>query len=303
MEEVKEPQILEPREEYQQEVEAGINIIRRKVDLEKAKKKLKARKKLYSIFALLGIIGALLLMCFIYILLPISNVRSVKILNNNYLSDEYIQELTGISTKSEYVLLFTSLKSFKAKRSPLVNDIKIERGSNKTVIIDVDENPIMGYRYTTGMELVLGDGSIVKFDQKYIKGLTILPMFMNVKDEKVARVAIAMSKLDFDTISRIAEVRDFSLSYDSDMVKFIMDDGYEVYSSIDGIPLLKNYIDIITTTTSPNKCIYLDYDHNNAIVRNCQEMEKMANGEQPEETGESTENTEETENTQEDSRE
>ena len=300
MEEVKEPEILEPREEYQQEVEAGINIIRQKVDLEKTRKKLKARKKLYSIFALLGIIGALLLMCVIYILLPGSNVRSVKIINNNYLSDEYIQELTGISTKSEYVLLFPSLKAFKASRSPLVNGVKIERGSNKTVIIDVDENPIMGYRYNNGMELVLGDGSIIKFDQKYIKGLTILPMFMNVGDDKVAQVAIAMSRLDFDTISRIAEVRDFSLSYDSNMVKFIMDEGYAVYSSIDGIPLLKNYIDIITTTTRPNKCIYLDYDHNNAIVRNCQEMEKMATGEQEPENNQTEENTE---NTQEGSQE
>ena len=298
MEEVKEPEILEPKEEYQQEVEAGINIIRQKVDLEKAKKKLKARKKLYSIFALLGIIGALLLICVIYILLPGSNVRSVKIVNNNYLSDEYIQELTGISTRSEYVLLFPSLKAFKASRSPLVNGVKIERGPNKTVIIDVDENPIMGYRYTEGMELVLGDGSIIKFDQKYIKGLTILPMFMNVQDDKVAQVAIAMSRLDFDTISRIAEVRDFSLSYDTNMVKFIMDEGYAVYSSIDGIPLLKNYIDIITTTTSPNKCIYLDYDHNNAIVRNCQEMEKMATGQQEPENTQTDENTE---NTQEDS--
>lgn len=300
MEEVKEPEILEPREEYQQEVEAGINIIRQKVDLEKTRKKLKAKKKLYSIFALLGIIGALLLMCVIYILLPGSNVRSVKIINNNYLSDEYIQELTGISTKSEYVLLFPSLKAFKASRSPLVNGVKIERGSNKTVIIDVDENPIMGYRYNNGMELVLGDGSIIRFDQKYIKGLTILPMFMNVGDDKVSQVAIAMSKLDFDTISRIAEVRDFSLSYDSNMVKFIMDEGYAVYSSIDGIPLLKNYIDIITTTTSPNKCIYLDYDHNNAIVRNCQEMEKMATSEQEPENNQTEENTE---NTQEGSQE
>jgi hypothetical protein len=73
------------------------------------------------------------------------------------------------------------------------------------------------------------------------------------------------------------------------MVKFIMDDGYVVYSSVDGIPLLKSYISIITTTTSANKCIYLDYDHNNAIVRNCQEMEKMAgNGETQQEGTEST---------------
>ena len=43
MEEVKEPEVLDPREEYQQEVETGINIIRQKVDLEKAKKKLKTR--------------------------------------------------------------------------------------------------------------------------------------------------------------------------------------------------------------------------------------------------------------------
>ncbi|MBQ1521707.1 MAG: FtsQ-type POTRA domain-containing protein [Erysipelotrichaceae bacterium] len=275
MEEVNQ-EILEPREEYQQEVEAGINIIRQKVDLEKAKKKLIARKKVYSILLLAGIIGFIGLMFFVYLLTPASNVRSVKILNNNYLSDEYIQELTGISTKSEYVLLFPGLKAYKASRSPLINNVKITRGPSKTVIIDVEENPIMGYRFKDNMELVLGDGSIIKFDQKYVKGITILPLFMNVKDEKVAQVATQMNRLDFDTVSRIAEVRDFSMSYDSDMVKFVMDDGYEVYTSLDGIPLLVNYLDIITTTTSPNRCVYLDYDHNNAIVRNCREIERIA---------------------------
>ena len=282
-------EILEPREEYQQEVEAGINIIRQKVDLEKARKKLIARKKVYSILLLAGIIGMIGLMFFIYLLSPASNVRSVKIINNNYLSDEYIQELTGISTKSEYVLLFPGFKEYKASRSPLINDIRITRGANKTVIIDVDENPIMGYRFKDKMELVLGDGSIIKFDQKYVKGITILPLFMNVKDEKVVQVATQMNRLDFDTVSRIAEVRDFSMSYDSDMVKFVMDDGYEVYTTLDGIPLLVNYLDIITTTTSPNRCIYLDYDHNNAIVRNCREIEKISD-KTPEEEAKEQEN-------------
>ena len=64
MEEVNQ-EILEPREEYQQEVEAGINIIRQKVDLEKAKKKLIARKKVYSILLLAGLIGFIGLMFFV----------------------------------------------------------------------------------------------------------------------------------------------------------------------------------------------------------------------------------------------
>ena len=283
MEELGHEELIEPKDELTQEVDAGIKIIRQKVDLEKAKKKLAAKKKLYSILLILGIIGSLLLGFGIYLLTPYSNVRSVKIINNNYLSDEYIQELTGISTKSEYMLLFTRIKSFVASRSPLINEIDIRRGPNKSVVIEVDENPIMGYRVNNGkMELILGDGSFVEFDQKYVKGITILPLFMNVKDDKVSQVAVQMSRLDFDTVSRIAEVRDFSLSYDNNMVKFIMDDGYEIYTSIDGIPLMTNYLDIITTTTSPNRCVYLDYDHNNAIVRNCREIEKMAIGNQDE---------------------
>ena len=257
------------------DLEAGIDVLKETVNSEKNKLKLKKRKKhilrLSLFFLILLLIGGSVF----YFSSDYSNVRSVKVLNNKYLSDDYIMELTGINTKSKYLLLFTSFNGFKAEDSPLIKDVRVEKGANRSVVIYVEENTIMGYRYSDKMELVLGDGTIIPFEGKYIYSLAILPMFMINDNERTVAIAKQMNKLDTDIISRISEVREYSLSYDSNIVKFVMDDGYRIYSSLDGVPLIAEYLKIITSSTSKNSCIFIDADHQVAVIRDCAELEQL----------------------------
>lgn len=255
------------------ELQAGLDVLLEKLNFEKAAKKIKSRRKLYSRLVIIGltvlIVGSLL----VYFLSSASNVRSVKVVNNRYLSDEYIQELTGISTDSKYLLLFTSFNGFKAEDSPLIKDIRVEKGGNRSVVIYVEENTIMGYRYTDKMELVLGDGTIIPFESRYIYSLAILPMFMINDNDRTVAIAKEMNNLDTDIISRISEVKEYSLSYDPNMVKFVMDDGYRIYTSLDGVKYIAEYLKIITSSSSKHSCIFIDPDHQMAVIRDCKDLE------------------------------
>jgi len=256
------------------ELQAGLDVLMEKLDFEKAAKKLKSRRTLYSRLVIIGLVLLIVGSLALYFFSSASNVRSVKVVNNHYLSDEYIQELTGISTDSKYLLLFTSFNGYKAEDSPLIKNIRVEKGGNRSVVIYVEENTIMGYRYTDKMELVLGDGEIIPFESRYIFSLAILPMFMIGDNDRTIAIAKEMNNLDTDIISRISEIKEYSMSYDPNMVKFVMDDGYRIYTSLDGVKYIAEYLKIITSSSSKHSCIFIDPDHQMAVIRDCKDLEQ-----------------------------
>ncbi len=264
-------------EELQEEseVEAGQEVIRQTIAFENAKKKFQANKKKYSRLLVLITILMIILVSTVYLISPISNVKSVKINGNNVLADEYIRKVTGIDYNTKYVFLISPVKQAKANSSELIDNCEITKGRNHTVVINVDENSIVGYQYEDKMELILGDGRAIEFESNYIKNLALLPMFMSVPEDKLSRIATELGKLKFDTMVRISEVRDFALSYDYDMVKFVMEDGYSVYCSINGIDMLDQYLEILKNTSSKHKCILMDTSNNVAILRDCKELESL----------------------------
>ena len=274
-------------QETETEVEAGKEAIRETITLEEAAKRLARKKIWHSRLLVVGVIVAIVGVIIGYLISDLSNVRSVKVINNCFISSDYIIEQVGITTESDFIFIFPKVKEMSLRSDPLIKDVKISRGPNHSVVIDVTENDIVGYRYEDKMQLVLGDGSYVEFKSKYISNLSLLPMFMGLTDEKIKMIAERMKDLDDDVIMRISEVRDFALSYDDNMVKFVMEDGYAVYSSMDGISYLKDYLAIIKNTGSSNKCIYFDTENKVAVMRSCSELEELyrrhLNGDVPEE--------------------
>ena len=282
-------------QESETEVEAGKEFIKETLTLEEAAKRLARKKIWHSRLLVVGIIVAIVGCIIGYLISDFSNVRSVKVINNSFLSAEYIMDQAGISTESDFIFIFPKIKELSLRSDPLIKDVKITRGPNHSVVIDVTENGIVGYRYEEKMQLILGDGSFVDFKSKYISNLSLLPMFMSVPEEKIKMVAERLAELDPEVVMRISEVRDYALSYDENMIKFVMEDGYAVYSSMDGISYLKDYLSIIKNTGSSNKCIYFDTENKVAVMRSCSELEELyrrhLDGDEPEKT-EGEENTE-----------
>ena len=275
MEEVrKEPEIIE--NEGISEEEAGKQLLREKINFKKAAAAFRKRKKLFSLLLIVGVIAVVVLVGGIYLAGSRSNVRSIRIVNNDFLSDEYILKITDVSLDDKYLLLFPTIKEMKARESKLIEDISIKRGPDHSVIITVTEADIIGYRYDDRMELLLGDGSAVSFESGSIRSLSMLPMLIKVPEEKLKRVAEQFAQLDYDILTRISEVRDYALSYDDDMVKLVMDDGYKVYGNINDLPLMSYYLGVIRNASSnPNMCLYIDRVNNVFQLRSCSELDQM----------------------------
>lgn len=257
------------------ELEAGQKLVKQTLDFEKARVVFMAKRKRNSRLLLLGVLFLSFLVIAAYTLSSISNVRSIKISGNSFLSDKYIAELVGIDADSKYMFIVPILKESKASGSPLIKEVRVLKRKNNSIVINVTENKIVGYQYESSMQLVLGDGSLLPFESRYVKNLALLPMFMGLEQEKLLRVAVEMAKLETDILVRISEVRDYALSYDNDMVKFVMEDGYTIYSSVAGIEMLNQYLGILKNTSSKYRCILMDRVNNVAILRDCAELEAL----------------------------
>ncbi|MBR0385832.1 MAG: FtsQ-type POTRA domain-containing protein, partial [Erysipelotrichaceae bacterium] len=257
------------------EIVAGQQLIRQRIAKEKERiKKLaaKSRKFRITVFTTLSLlIGGISW----YFLSPVSKVGSINISGDSFLSREYIQQITGINEDSRFLLMIPIINEIKGESSPLIKNLKIRRGSDHAVFIEVEEMPIVGYIFDDKLEIMLGNGKRTDFVPGSIRNLALLPMFMGIEDEKASEIACGMALLQRDLLVRISEVRDFALSYDTNMVKFVMDDNYRVYTPIAGIEMLNQYLQILKTTTSPYRCILMDTGNNVAILTDCQQLEKM----------------------------
>ena len=84
-----------------------------------------------------------------------------------------------------------------------------------------------------------------------------------------------MALIDNDNLFRISEVHDLSFTYDYDMVKLVMDEGNYIYSSLEGLTYVKNYLQIITNDQNEsNKCILIMEQYNKALKTDCSQLEK-----------------------------
>ena len=86
-------------QETETEVEAGKEAIRETITLEEAAKRLARKKIWHSRLLVVGVIVAIVGIIIGYLISDLSNVRSVKVINNCFVSSDYIIEEAGITTE------------------------------------------------------------------------------------------------------------------------------------------------------------------------------------------------------------
>ena len=103
-----------------------------------------------------------------------------------------------------------------------------------------------------------------------MKSNYLLPYICINDSNLLASVCSKLAQLSNDNLFRIAEIYNISFTYDSNMLKLVMDQGYYVYCSVRGIPYLTNYLDIISTDQNQNqKCILILEEYSKAIKTDC----------------------------------
>ncbi len=251
----------------------------REEDIAVSKKKLlngRLKKKLPIILVCLFIIVLIIVGC-MYFLFPIKNI---VITGNHYLSEDYIRKIIGISEGDRYFFQAREKIAKRVEQDPLISKVTIQKADNLSYVINIEENTIVGYQitgsnYDITSTLILADGQIIPFSAEYMKNIALTPLFIDISDENCKAIALQLGKLKFDVLSRISEVSIAGFTYDENMIKLTMEDGYKVYSSVNGLGYMKDYFDIVINKSNDSgSCILIMEEYASAVVLECSEIDE-----------------------------
>ena len=240
----------------------------------KKEKQQKKKKRRYKRFARIALIFVVIVAIFsIYFMMDASKVKSIRVEHDSYLSEEYILNKANITYDSRYLLVFSPFVEFMMERDACIKNANIKHVNNQGIVIDVEEEQAVGYFWDNEqLRLLLGNGKTMKISSSYYSVLKSLPFIKDTNsglDSKT--LAIELSKLDYKIISNIAEIWNYTSSYDQNMLRLIMADGHQVFTNIDAIALLQNY-NYITENLNKKACLVFDLQQNVAYTQSCNEL-------------------------------
>ena len=179
-----------------------------------AKKKLKSKFVKLLLFILFVILIGVIYFCIIG-----DNIKNISISGNNYLKDNEIIELAGLSDYDGFLKKTSNSIIKKLKTNILIDDVKIKKKIDKTIIINVTEKKIL-FRNSNTDKYVLSDGKEYAFDNSYN-----VPLLINfVPDEVYESFVKEYKKLDLIIIDKISEIKYSPNQYDDDLFLLYMND-------------------------------------------------------------------------------
>ena len=202
------------------------------------------------------------IVCFIlitagYFSLPVSRVRSIRIEGNSYLSKSYVESVVSLSKNSRFYLCIPFLVESKLISDPMIKEAKVTLGKDRTLQVNVTENKVIGYRYNDTAEVVFEDGSTAELKSEYLDIISRVPLISGFdSEEKTVRLAKAFKNVNKDVIEDMAEVSEYSLSYDAQSIKVLMRNGGYYIGSYTSLDKVNEYNAIYTRLNDKSYCIF-----------------------------------------------
>ena len=199
------------------------------------------------IFLFLILLGLVIYIIVTYVQIPIKNIF---VSGNNYLSDQEIIDLAGISNYPS-VLSFTNNQLEKRlEKNIYIEDATIKKDFRK-IYIEIKENYPLFYNQITKRTIMC--------NYKETKDIINAPILVNsIIDKTYDLFKIKMKLIDRDIIDRISEIKYDPNSVDEERFLFTMSDGNYVYITLEKIESINNYVDIIKTFDNKKGILYLD---------------------------------------------
>ena len=186
-------------------------------------------------------------------------ITNIVIKNNNYLTDQEIIELAGISNYPESLANSSAEIEQRLKTNDLIKGVKVTKKFLTQVYIEVEENrPLFYYNYNN--KTVLLDGTNI--DDKYP-----VPTVLNyITDTYYDEFIKELGNLDFSILNNISEIQFDPNDVDDNRFLLTMSDGNYVYVNISTFYKLNKYISIRESLPDKNGILYLDYGNNFEII-------------------------------------
>lgn len=223
------------------------------------KKKRKKRNKKIARFVLF--ISLIVLIVF-YLTSDMSKVKSLTVKNNVHYSDNQILELAGIDYDSNYILTMSLYTKYKLEKDPLIANAKLSKDLYGGFTITVEEEKIIGSLKDNNQLLLIQGNGVEKISNISLKSVPRIGAFT---DEQLEKLNESFENVDSKVLTMISEILPHTETYNSEMVRLVMNDGNRVTSSYDGIYLINNYKKILPQLEGTHVCLFMDELSGNII--------------------------------------
>lgn len=210
----------------------------------KKKRKLKIKNLLIVLFI------------FIVILLALAFLTDVKINNiivkgNSLYSDWEIIEMAGLEDYPSSLKTLSSSIEKKLEKNAYIKSAEVTRPSLTKVVISVEENlPLFYY---------LPEDKTILTDKTEVTDNFPVPTVINYVPDKVySKFLKSMSQINYDIVKRISEIMYDPNEVDEGRFFLTMNDGNQVYLTLNKFNKIDNYLDIIKEFDNKKGILYLD---------------------------------------------
>lgn len=193
-----------------------------------------------------------------YFLQSESRVLSVSIEGNTYYSDAYIQSIAKVNRNDIYLFKIPWLVQRRLESSSFIQSATVSWETEGVISIRVEENIPLGYRYD-GDEpmLLLEDDSEEPLTSEMMDTLSKVPFITGFDETQQTHLLLSnLASLDEEVRMSIAEISQYSLSYDDETLEILMKDGRYVFSSYYSLSQLNNYFEIRPSISNDSACLY-----------------------------------------------
>lgn len=196
--------------------------------LKEARKK-KANRMLMYYLSILFV----LILIVIYLQSPLSNVKTVHIEGNKYISDEEMLKLTEINDKTNIWEVSSGKLADKIRVEPLIKEVSVSRKLPQTVEVVVEEYPIVGFMESENNHLILlPNGETITMENNQID-LADAPLLKGFDDAKLReQMAKELSITDEEIFHLISEVILQESESTQTKILLYMNDGFMVDTTV-----------------------------------------------------------------------
>ena len=215
--------------------------------MKKRKKRIKI-KGLIKLILFLALVGGILY--FLYNLCDTS-IKNIYISGNNYLSDQDIIEIAKLDNYPDFYTTSSNSIEKRIKKNPFIKSVKVKKRLFQKLNIEIEEK----------RALFIYDDNIY-FDDKSSSNndLSInLPILINyTPDVKFDSLIKKMTKIDFEVLEKVSEIKYDPNEYDEDRFLLYMNDSNLVYLTLTKFDYLNKYNDAVTKLEGKKGILYLD---------------------------------------------
>lgn len=214
----------------------------------KKRKKKKRRLRLKRILLFIIVLLLIGYLCFLFLNQTITNIF---ISGNHYLTDQQIIEYSGLDEYPKLIDSFNYKVIKKLKNNKLIKNVKVYKRKLTNIYIVIEENRPLYYDSVENKTILLDNNKVNQIFQ--------VPTLINyIPDTKIEKFQKKIKEINIDILSRISDIEYSPNEVDKNRLLLTMNDGNYVYITINKLPNMNNYVNIVKEFGGKKGILYLD---------------------------------------------